>query len=100
MKYKTSSTSTTKTILKNDHYAAIAYNCKDLTALATDGVIKAGTVIPANDGTAKGILLTDVNLEENPNGTIVVHGFIDTTKLEVQPTTEAETALKGIIFLD
>lgn len=86
-------------ILANDHYVAVPYDCTNLTALATDNVIKAGTIIPANDMTAKGVLLTDVNLNENPNGTIVVHGFIKTNKLPAEPADEAVTALSQVMFM-
>lgn len=85
-------------ILANDHYVAVPYNCTELTALATDGIIKEGTIIPANDETAIGVLLNPVNLNENPNGTIVVHGFINSTKLETAPTSEAIGALGGVVF--
>lgn len=87
-------------ILANDHYVAVEHNCTDLTALATDGVIKAGTVIPANDATAKGVLLYDVTLANNPNGAVVVHGFIKKSKMPVAPDEAAIAALKGITFLD
>ncbi|MBR5823735.1 MAG: hypothetical protein IKY67_06300 [Paludibacteraceae bacterium] len=79
-----------KMILKNDHYVAIPYDCTALTALATDGVIPEGTIVPANDATAVGVLLTPVVLAENPNGTIVIHGFIDKSKLPVQPANTVE----------
>lgn len=85
-------------ILANDHYVAIPYDCTALTSLAKDGVIPAGTMIPANDATAKGVLLTDVKLAENPNGTIVVHGFIKKTKLPAQPASTV--ALSQITFVD
>ena len=86
-------------ILANDHYVAIPYNCSALSALATDGVIKEGTVIPANDATAKGVLLNPVVLAENPNGTIVIHGFIEKGKMPTAPAAAAITALKGITFM-
>lgn len=86
-------------ILANDHYVAVPYDCTNLTALAADSVIKAGTIIPANDATAKGVLLTDVNLNENPNGTIVIHGFIKANKLPVEPVDEAVTALSQVMFM-
>ena len=85
-------------ILANDHYVAIPYDCTALTALATDGVIPAGTIIPANDATAKGVLLTAVKLSENPNGTIVVHGFIKKSKLPAQPAEAVKLA--QITFVD
>ena len=100
MKFKSTSVTQGKLILANDHYVAIPYNCESLTALATDGVIKAGTIIPANDATAVGVLFTDVVLAENPNGTIVVHGFIRKENLPVAPATAAISALSGIAFLD
>ena len=88
-----------KMILANDHYVAIPYDCTSLTSLATDGVIPEGTVIPSNDVSAKGILLTPVVLAENPNGTIVVHGFIEGAKLPVAVDEAALTALKQIVIL-
>lgn len=98
MKFKTKSIVQGVEILANDHYVAIPYDCTALTALAQDGVIKAGTMIPANDATAKGVLLHDVVLDENPNGTIVIHGFIKKSKLPVEP---AETvALSQVQFID
>lgn len=86
-----------KNILANDHYVAIPYDCSALAALAVNGVIPEGTIIPANDATAKGVLLNPVVLAENPNGTIVIHGFIDRSKLPAEP---AETVtLSQIIFM-
>lgn len=99
MKFTIESTTTGVTILANDHYVAIPYDCTELTALATDGVIKAGTIIPANDNTAIGVLLSDVALNEDPNGTIVIHGFINKEKLPVEPATAAVTALSQVVFL-
>lgn len=89
-----------KLILANDHYVAIPYDCSALTALAKDGVIAEGTIIPANDATAKGVLLNPVVLAENPNGTIVIHGSIKKGKLPATPAEAAITALKDVAFLD
>ena len=98
MKYTTQSTVGTKEILANDHYVAIPYDCSALTSLATNNVIPAGTIIPANDATAVGVLLSDVELNKNPNGTIVIHGFIDSAKLPKAPDSAAKTALNMIRF--
>ena len=88
-----------KMILANDHYVAIPYDCTALTSLAKDGVIAEGTIIPSNDASAVGVLLTPVVLAENPNGTIVVHGFVAAAKLPAQPVEAAKTALNQIAFL-
>lgn len=99
MKFTNTSFAQGKMILANDHYVAIPYDCTALSALATDGVIKEGTIIPANDATAIGVLLSDVVLAENPNGTIVVHGFIEKGKLPAAPDAAAITALSQIKFM-
>lgn len=82
--------------LANDHFVAVPYDCTELASLATDGVIPAGTVIPANNATAEGILLNAVNLNENPNGAIVIHGFVFGSKLPVAIDEAAETALAQV----
>lgn len=99
MKFTTKGVANGVNILANDHYVAIPYDCKALTALATDGVIKEGTIIPANDATAIGVLLNPVVLAENPNGTIVVHGFIESAKLPEAVAEAAKTALTQIKFM-
>ena len=99
MNYTTRSTTTGKMILANDHYVAVPYDCTGLDSLAAEDVIPAGTVIPSNDASAKGVLLSDVHLKENPNGTIVVHGFIRADKLPAAPAETAKTALKLVQFV-
>lgn len=89
----------TPEILYNAHYVAVPFDCTALTSLATNGVIPAGTIVPANDETATGILLHDVTLAENPNGTAVVDGFINVAKLPDTPDADALTALKKITFM-
>ena len=98
MKFTSKSVTTGKNILANDHYVAIPYDCTKLSALATDGVIPEGTIIPANDATAKGVLLTPVVLAENPNGTIVIHGTIHKSKLPAEPADTVN--IPTIVFVD
>lgn len=100
MKFSNKTVTSGVNILANDHFIAIPYDCSELGSLATNGIIPAGTIIPANDATAKGVLLNDVNLNENPNGSIVIHGFIRMNKLPSAPTTSAISALKQVTFID
>lgn len=96
MKYKNTAVTRPNEILYNDHYVAIPYDCSAVTA--TNGVIPAGTIVPKNDATAIGVLLSDVVLAENPNGTIVIHGFIKKGKLPAAPASTV--ALPLIKFMD
>ena len=98
MKFQNKTIVTGKEILANDHYVGVPYNCSALTSLATDNVIPAGTLIPGNDATAIGVLLNPVNLTENPNGTIVIHGFIKKSKLPVAPADTVK--LPMVQFMD
>lgn len=98
MKFKNTNVLNTKEILANDHYYAIPYDCSSLSA-DSDGIVKAGTVVPSNDAKAMGVLLYDVKKNDNPNGAIVVHGAIRLDKLPAVPVTAAVTALKQISFV-
>lgn len=84
MKFTKTEVSGTKEILYNDHYVGKPYDCSAIDA-NEKGIIPAGTIVPANDATAVGVLLHDVVKAENPNGTIVIHGFIRKDKLPVEP---------------
>lgn len=88
MRFENKNIANTKEILYNDHYVAIPYDCSAIEA--TDGIIKAGTMIPANDATAIGVLLWDVDKNANPNGTVVIHGFIKSSVLPEQPADTVE----------
>lgn len=84
MKYTTTAVSRSPEILYNDHYVGIPYDCSAIIA-NEQGIIPAGTIVPANDASAIGVLLSDVVKAENPNGTIVIHGFIKKSKLPAAP---------------
>ena len=100
-----SSYSTFKEILEfPDHYVAVARSFPKDSALATvvDGrkIVRAGTIFPANNATAVGVVFRDVDVtDDDSNGAIIVHGFIKTSKLPTAPTAEAITALKMISFM-
>lgn len=104
MKLKNTNNFNSKEILYNDHYVAKPYDCSSLTA-DSSGIIKAGTIVPANDKTAVGVLLYDVKKDENPNGVIVIHGFIKASALPAAPSADtsteigAKSALKQITFI-
>ena len=102
MKFEKTAYDGTYNILFNDHFVG-----KTIVVDVSGGsTIKAGSPLSAagvvaNDATAVGILLDDVPVD-NPNGTIVIHGFIDTAKAQahsgVTVATTAKTALPQITF--
>ena len=97
MKFKTTTHLRPGEILYNDHYVAKPYDCSAIEANA-EGIIPAGTIIPANDATAIGVLLSDVVKAENPNDTIVIHGFIKKAKLPAAPADTVKIPM--VQFMD
>jgi hypothetical protein len=73
MKYAVTAATGGKEILANDHYVGVPF-CAEEDHAAGDVVINLEKGIT-------GVCLYDVNMAENPNGTLVIHGFIDATKL-------------------
>lgn len=62
-------------------------------------IVPAGTIYPANDSTAKGILLNDVDVTEGPQpGAVVVEGYVIMERLPEAPTPEAGAAMKEIKY--
>lgn len=62
-------------------------------------IVKAGTIIPANDATAEGILANDVDVTQGDAiGSQIEAGYIYKDRLPEVPTDEAVTALKDIRF--
>lgn len=68
-------------------------------AVGDKKIIKAGTIFPANDATAEGIVENDLDVTDfDANGVVLIHGFILTSALPEAPTDEAKAALKLIYF--
>lgn len=91
-----------------DHYVALGFKhakaASGSEGLATlvDGryVVKAGTIYPANDATAIGVVLNDYDVTDgDAMMAIVIHGFIKVAALPDMPTHEAMIALKDITFV-
>lgn len=62
--------------------------------------VPAGSVIPANDATAAGILYEDVDVSSGDMpGSIVTRGTVYEDKITPSVETAAKTALKGISFV-
>lgn len=87
-----------------DHYVNVAHTFVKDDAAATNvngrKIIKAGTIYPANDATAKGVVWADYDITNGDvTGALIVHGFVKTAALPVAPSTEAKAALPMIAFM-
>ena len=66
---------------------------------AVNGIVKAGTIFPSNDASAKGILLHDVDISNGAQpAALIVAGYILEDRLPAAPDAAAVTALKDIRF--
>ena len=90
-----------------DHYVALGFKHAKADAvtpgLATlvDGryVVKAGTIYPANDATAIGLILNDYDVTDgDAMMAVVVHGFIKVAALPAVPAAAAVAVLPQITF--
>lgn len=108
MKFVKTEYGNNKSILKYvDHYVNVPIMVSD-SGISADAegkkIVKAGSFLNASgaivsDATAAGVLFYDVDVTHgDAPGAILIHGFVDVTKLPVQPTDEVKTALKLVQF--
>lgn len=91
-----------------DHYVAVGVKHAKGTSgtpglsVLVDGryIVKAGTIYPANDATALGVVLSDVDVT-NGDGhlAVIIHGFIKLAALPAVPSAAALGVLHDIHFL-
>lgn len=105
VEYKSQTYDTGKQILVfPDHYVSVAHTFlkDDAAAVTVDGrkVIKAGTIYPANDATAKGVVWADYDVTDGDvTGALIIHGFVKTAALPTAPAETAKTALPMVAFM-
>lgn len=65
-------------------------------------ILRAGTVFPANDGTAEGIVFHDVDLSHGSNQpvAVMVEGYVYADRLPEAASAEAMEAMNEIKFED
>ncbi|MTI56149.1 hypothetical protein [Geosporobacter ferrireducens] len=88
--------------LASSKYIPFTYEVSDEGVVANSQgrkIVPSGTIYPANDETAIGILFTDVDVTEGPQpGSVLVEAWILEDRLPVAPTADAKTAMKNIKF--
>ena len=85
-----------------DHYVTIARLLEKDSALAVteDGrkIVKAGTIFPANDATAIGVVFNDYDVTDgDQQAAILIHGFVLQAKLPAAPAGTVN--LPQIVFV-
>lgn len=80
--------------LKSEHFVAFTDTANEDNA--TDGIVKAGTIVPANDATAKGVVFHDAEVGQPVS--VIVEGHIYADRLPEEPEATAIAALKDIAF--
>lgn len=108
MKYAETSIAGGVEILASNDYQAVPIKVATPSGEGvTTTIVKAGTPLTAagastTGANAVGVLLYDVDTDENPNGAAVVQGIIDATKAQahsgVTYASALYTALPGIVF--
>jgi len=91
----------TPTFVSSDHIISRTRTATQAMGTAQNGrtILKAGTVYPANDATAEGIVLHDIDLThgDQPVG-VMVEGYVYEARLPETVSAEAKAALKEIKF--
>jgi hypothetical protein len=100
MKITTTEYGTPQTILFHPGYSGFAqtFASNDPRLVTVDGhkTIKAGTIWPANDATAQGVVFQDVNVDDGGSGSVLTIADINLSRLPLAPTEEAKKALPSI----
>ena len=85
-------------------YVCVAHTFVKGDSAATDvngkKILKAGTIYPANDGTAVGIIFNDLDVTDgDASGAILLEGYVKKAALPVEPDATAIEAMKKITFM-
>lgn len=88
-------------ILASDHFTTQTCTVTNAMGASVDGrtIVKAGTVFPANDATAVGIIVHDVDVTNgDAPAAYIDHGIVYSNRLPVAVDALALPVLKGITF--
>lgn len=87
--------------LKSQKFLSFTKQVDDTHTGVVNGVLPAGSIFPANDSTAEGITINDVDVSNGPQPVgIIVEGHVLIERLPVKPTDTAQTAMRAIKLYD
>lgn len=85
--------------LASANFQAFTEQVDDTHPQVKDGVVPAGAIWPANDETAKGILLNAIDVTHGPQpASVIVEGYVIKERLPEAPEEEAEAAMTEIKY--
>ena len=101
--YKSSTTafSVRPEFLASGHFTTQSCTVTNAMGTIVDGrkIVKAGTVFPANDATALGLIVSDVDVTDgDAPAAYIDHGLVYSNRLPVAISGTALPVLKGIIL--
>lgn len=87
--------------IKSQKFLSFTKQVDSKTTGVKNGVLPAGSIYPANDATAEGITINDVDVSKGaqPVG-VIVDGHILIERLPVKPSDAAQTAMREVKFYD
>ncbi|MEO1768272.1 hypothetical protein [Candidatus Enterococcus ferrettii] len=87
--------------LKSQNFISFTKQVDDTHAGVVKGVLPAGSIFPANDATAEGITINDVNVLNGPQPVgVIVEGHLLIERLPVKPVDAAQKAMREVKFYD
>lgn len=87
--------------LKSQKFVSFTKQVDNTHAGIVNGVLPAGSVYPANDATAEGITINDVDVSNGPQPVgVIVDGHILIERLPVKTSDAAQTAMREIKLYD
>lgn len=89
-------------ISRNSNFSAITVEVSDTGVVVNEEgrkIVPRGTIYPANDETAQGVLVNDVDVTHGPNpGSLMDAGYVYKDRLPEEPAEAAVTALTHVVF--
>lgn len=87
--------------LKSQKFVSFTKQVDNTHAGVVNGVVPAGSIFPANDATAEGITINDVDVSNGPQPVgVIVEGHILIERLPVKPSNAAQTAMREVKLYD
>jgi len=87
--------------LKSQKFLSFTKQVDQTHTKVVNGVLPAGSIYPADNATAEGITINDVDVSNGPQPVgVIVEGHVLMERLPVKPSDEAQKAMREIKLYD